>query len=42
MHILAFIGFDADPGPDVDQTPAYNPIEPEPFPDFAFDQSRGA
>ena len=35
-------GFDADPGPDVDPTPAYDPIEPEPIPDFDFDQSRGA
>ncbi|MGH7500627.1 MAG: hypothetical protein ACREL7_02605 [Longimicrobiales bacterium] len=36
------LGFDAGPGLDVDQTPAYDPTEPEPSPDFDFDQSRGA
>jgi hypothetical protein len=37
QHDLAF---DADPG--FDQTPAYDPTEPEPVPDFDFDQSTGA
>ncbi|MGH2982089.1 MAG: transposase, partial [Solirubrobacterales bacterium] len=32
----------ADPGFDFDQTPAYDPTEPEPVPDFDFDQSAGA
>jgi hypothetical protein len=39
QHDLAF---DADPGFDLDQTPAYDPTEPEPVPDFDFDQSAGA
>ena len=34
--------FDADPGFDLDQTPAYDPSEPEPGPDFDVDQSAGA
>jgi hypothetical protein len=34
--------FDADPGFDLDQTPAHDPAEPEPVPDFDFDQSAGA
>jgi hypothetical protein len=33
---------DTDPGFDLDQTPAYDPTEPEPVPDFDFDQSAGA
>ncbi|HUF51392.1 MAG TPA: transposase [Longimicrobiales bacterium] len=33
---------DVDPGFDLDQTPAYDPSEPEPVPDFDFDQSTGA
>lgn len=36
------LGFDADPGFDIDQTPAYDLTEPEPLPDFHFDQSHGA
>nr|MBA3888265.1 hypothetical protein [Acidobacteriota bacterium] len=43
QHDLAF---DADPGFDFDQTPAYDlsepEPEPEPVPDFDFDQSAGA
>jgi hypothetical protein len=39
QHDLAF---DADPGFDLDQTPAYDPTEPEPVPDFDFDGSNGA
>jgi hypothetical protein len=43
QHDLAF---DADPGFDLDQMPAYDPTEPEPEPefgpDFDFDQSAGA
>jgi hypothetical protein len=39
QHDLAF---DADPGFDLDQTPAFDPTEPEPVPDFDFDQSAGA
>ncbi|MGH7469081.1 MAG: transposase [Longimicrobiales bacterium] len=35
-------GFDADPGPDIDQTPSYDPTEPEPVPDVDFNQSHGA
>ncbi|HUF51984.1 MAG TPA: transposase [Longimicrobiales bacterium] len=31
-----------DPGFDLDQTPAYDPSEPEPVPDFDFAQSAGA
>jgi hypothetical protein len=34
--------FDADPGFDLDQTPACDPTEPEPTSDFDFDQSAGA
>jgi hypothetical protein len=34
--------FDIDPGFDLDQTPAYDLSEPEPVPDFDFDQSAGA
>ncbi len=33
------LGFDADHGFDFDQTPAYDLTEPEPVPDFDFDQS---
>ncbi len=36
------LGFDPDPGPDIDQTPRYDPTEPEPVPDFDFDPSHGA
>jgi hypothetical protein len=36
------LGFDADPGFDFDQTPADDLSEPEPVPDFDFDQSAGA
>jgi hypothetical protein len=36
------LGFDADPGFDFDQTPPYDFSEPEPIPDFDFDQSAGA
>ncbi len=36
------LGFDADSGPDIDQTPSDDPAEPEPVPDFDFDQSPGA
>lgn len=36
------LGFDADPGFDFDQTPAYDLTEPEPVPDFDFDQSHRA
>jgi len=36
------LGFDADPGLHIDQTPAFDPTEAEPAPDFDFDQSRGA
>jgi len=36
------LGFDSDHGPDIDPTPAFDPTEPEPGPDFDFDQSRGA
>jgi len=38
------LGFDADPGFDLDQTPAHDPSEPEPIPDFDLDldQSAGA
>jgi hypothetical protein len=39
QHDLAF---DADPGFDLDPTPAYDPTEPEPVPEFDFDQSAGA
>jgi hypothetical protein len=39
QHDLAF---DADHDIDLDQTPAYDPSEPEPVPDFDFDQSAGA
>jgi hypothetical protein len=39
QHILAC---DTDPGFDLDQTPAYDPTESEPVPDFDFDQSAGA
>jgi hypothetical protein len=33
-----------EPGPslDLDQTPAFDPTEPEPIPDFDFDQTWGA
>jgi hypothetical protein len=30
------LAFDADPGFDLDQTPAYDPSEPEPVPDLDF------
>ena len=36
------LGFDAVHSPDIDQTPTFDPTEPEPVPDFDFDQSRGA
>jgi hypothetical protein len=36
QHDLAF---DSDPGFDLDQTPDYDLTEPEPVPDFDFDQS---
>ena len=36
------LGFDADPGPDIDQTPSYDPTRPEPVPDFDFHQSHCA
>jgi hypothetical protein len=36
------LAFDADPGFDLDQTPACDPTEPEPIPDFDFDQGAGA
>jgi len=36
------LGFDAQSSPDMDQTPAFDPTEPEPVPDFDFDQSHGA
>jgi hypothetical protein len=39
QHDLAF---DADAGFYLDQTPAYDPTEPEPVPDFEFDGSNGA
>jgi hypothetical protein len=39
QHDLAF---DADHSLHIDQTPAFDPTEPEPIPDFDFDQSRGA
>jgi hypothetical protein len=35
------LAFDADPGFDLDQTPAHDPTEPERVPDFDFDQSAG-
>jgi hypothetical protein len=35
------LGFDADPGLDMDQTPSFDPTEPEPVPDFDFDQIHG-
>jgi hypothetical protein len=34
--------FDTDPGFDLDQTPAYDLSEPEPVPDFDFNQDTGA
>jgi Putative transposase len=36
------LAFDADPDLDLDQTPAYDLTEPEPIPDFDFDQSTDA
>ena len=36
------LGFDAVASPDIDQRPAFDPTEPEPVPDFDFDQSRRA
>jgi hypothetical protein len=36
------LGFDAHPGFDFDHTPAHDPSDPEPLPDFDFDQSAGA
>jgi hypothetical protein len=36
------LAFDADPGFDLDQTPADDLTKPEPAPDFAFDQSAGS
>jgi hypothetical protein len=36
------LGFDADPGVDLDQTPVHDLTEPEPIPDFDFDQSSRA
>jgi hypothetical protein len=34
--------YDADPILDLDQTPAFDPTEPEAIPDYDFDQTRGA
>jgi hypothetical protein len=34
--------YDADPLLDLDQTPVFDPTEPDPIPDFDFDQTRGA
>jgi hypothetical protein len=34
--------FDADPFPDLDETPAFDPTEPEAIPEFDFDQTLGA
>nr|MBA4158765.1 hypothetical protein [Gemmatimonadota bacterium] len=34
--------YDADPLLDLDQTPAFDPTEPEAIPDFDFDQTLGA
>jgi hypothetical protein len=34
--------FDADPLFDLDQTPAFDPTEPDPLPEFDFDQTLGA
>jgi hypothetical protein len=34
--------YDADPFLDLDQTPAFDPIDPDPIPDFDFDQTHGA
>jgi hypothetical protein len=39
QHDLAY---DAEPGFEVDQTPAHDPTEPERVPNFDFDQSAGA
>jgi hypothetical protein len=36
------LAFDTDPDLDLDQTPVYDLTEPEPIPDFDFDQSAGA
>jgi hypothetical protein len=36
------LAFDAEPDLDLDQTPMYDLTEPEPIPDFDFDQSAGA
>jgi hypothetical protein len=36
------LGFDADPGFDLDQTPANDPSEPEPIPDFDLDLDHSA
>jgi hypothetical protein len=36
------LSFDAEPDLDLDQTPMYDLTEPEPIPDFDFDQSAGA
>jgi hypothetical protein len=35
------LGFDAGHSLGIDQTPAFDPTEPEPVPDFDFDPSRG-
>jgi hypothetical protein len=34
--------YDADPFLDLDQTPAFDPTEPDPIPDLDFDQTWGA
>jgi hypothetical protein len=34
--------YDADPFLDLDQTPAFDPTDPDPIPDFDFDQTHGA
>jgi hypothetical protein len=34
--------YEADPILDLDQTPAFDPTEPDPIPDFDFDQTHGA
>jgi len=37
------LGFDREPAPDFDQTPTFDPSEPEPLPDFDdFDPNGGA
>jgi len=36
------LAYDADPFLDLDQTPAFDPTDPDPIPDFDFDQTHGA